>query len=121
MIDILITANIFIHDFASAMFIAGIILLAILVSEVERQRSKETLSLYRSVSKKFSPLILISLVLIFICGFFRLLYYDYQIPDDFAQTRVNLLMIKHILLSIIVGYGIYLHFKLRKQLKNIIN
>ena len=48
------------------------------------------------------------------------LHFSYMVYD-FAQARVNILMIKHILLSIIVGYGIYLHFKLRKQLKNIIN
>lgn len=119
MFDILITVNTFVHDFASAMFLAGVIILAILAKEVEKQRSKETLELYRSVSRKFSPLILISLVLIIICGVVRLLTYDYQVPGDFAQTRVNILVIKHILLSIIVGYGIYLHFKLKKRLNDI--
>lgn len=119
MIDILITVNTFVHDFASAMFLAGVIILAILAKEVEKQQSKETLGLYRTVSGKFSPLILISLVLIIICGVIRLIYYDYQIPADFARTRVNILVIKHILLSVIVGYGIYLHFKLKKRLNDI--
>lgn len=52
-------------------------------------------------------------------GLFRLLYYNYQMPDDFAQTRVTILIIKHILLFIVVGYGIYLHFKLTKRLDDV--
>ena len=121
MIDILITVNTFVHDFASAMFIAGVIILVILAKEVEKRQSKETLELYRSVFGKFSPLILISLVLIIICGVVRLVYYDYQVPADFARTRVDILVIKHILLSVIVGYDIYLHFKLKKRLNDVID
>ena len=121
MIELLITINNFAHDFVSAIFIAGIILLVILAREVEKHQSSETLALYSSVSRKFSPLILISLVLIFVFGYFRLLTYDYQMPDNFAQSRVNILIIKHILLLGIVGYGAYLHFKLMKRFDDVIN
>lgn len=115
MLEILITINNFAHDFVSALFIAGIILLIILAREVEKHKTAETISLYRSVSRKFSPLIFISLVLIFVLGFFRYLTYDYTFSESFARTRINILIIKHLILLCIVGYGIYLHFKLTKE------
>lgn len=115
MLEILITINNFAHDLVSALFIAGIILLIILAREVEKHKTAETIYLYRSVSRKFSPLILISLVLIFVLGFFRYLTYDYTFPESFARTRVNILIIKHLILLGIVGYGVHLHFKLVKK------
>lgn len=63
----------------------------------------------------------IGIVYIVRLHFFSLLYYDYKISYNFGQTRVDILMIKHVLLFIIVIYGLYFHFKLKKQLRNINN
>ena len=48
------------------------------------------------------------------------LHFSYVIYD-FARTRVDILMIKHILLFITVCYGIYLHLKLKNQFNGVNN
>ena len=48
------------------------------------------------------------------------LYFSYMVYD-FARTRVDILMIKHILLFITVCYSIYLHLELKNQFNGVNN
>ena len=119
MLDILIITNGFMHDFASAMFLACIIVVMMLAKEAERSNHPEVLKFYRVVFKKFSIVIIVSLVLIIIFGIIRLLTYDdyLSITQDSGSLRVNIIAVKHIILFAVFGYGYYLHMKLQKKLK----
>jgi len=119
MLDILIIINGFMHDFASAMFLACIIVVMMLAKEAERSNHPEVLKFYRIIFKKFSIVIIASLVLIIIFGIVRLLTYDYylSIAQDSGSLRVNIIAVKHVILFAVFGYGYYLHMKLQKKLK----
>lgn len=119
MLDTLIIINGFMHDFASAMFLACIIMVMMLAKEAERSNHPEVLKFYRTIFNKFSIIIIASLVLIIIFGIVRLLTYDEYllIIQDSGSLRVNIIAVKHIILFAVFGYGYYLHMKLQKRLK----
>ena len=119
MLDTIIIINGFMHDFASAMFLACIIMVMILAKEAERSDHPEVLKFYRIIFKKFSIIIIASLVLIIIFGIIRLLTYNeyLSIIQDSGSLRVNIIAVKHIILFAVFGYGYYLHMKLQKRLK----
>lgn len=120
MLNTIIIINGFMHDFASAMFLACLIMVLILAKEAERSSHPEVLKFYHRIFKKFSIIIIASLVLVIVFGIIRLLTYDdyLSIIQDSGSLRVNIIAVKHIILFAVFGYGYYLHMKLQKRLKH---
>lgn len=120
MLDILLTVNNFLHDFASGLWLATLLVLYLLfkyISQISDEAAKESL---RGVFETVFILTLVSLGAIIITGVPRLLTYNYyiqrgsQAPPGFF-SRENLLIGKHILLFVVYGIGTWWAFRLKNR------
>lgn len=118
--DTLIVVNNFIHDFAAALWLGGMLLIIILSGEVKREGASAPIrKFFLQTTKKFSQIIVVSTVVIFLSGVIRTFTYRYYAgPMDFAATRINALIIKHIILIILVALTFYIKQRLVQKWKS---
>lgn len=115
----LVELNRYLHDFASALFFAGSLLIYILWRESPRgERSSETREALAGVSGKMWYLTVPSLVIALASGGVRAATFaEYEYVGEVTGSIITLLVVKHVLYTAIAGWGIRVHWKARSGAK----
>lgn len=121
MLDILLTVNNFLHDFASGLWLASLLVLYLLVKySKEANSGKVVARILQRIFNFIFVLLLTSLVIIILSGAIRLLTYDYYttrvVTMTFGLTERTLLIGKHIFLLAFYGTGTWFAFRLRRKI-----
>jgi len=108
--NILAVINDFIHDFASAMWVAALIALY-LINRVNKPIGTE--EFFFKFKKEFFYLGLIALAVTLLTGAGRMYTYSASpLGKDYEKTRKKLLITKHIIGFIIYGAGTYWQYRM---------
>lgn len=94
----------FLHDFAAGCW-AATVLVIYLLDRIPDNALAETLT---SIKKDFFHISLVCVAIVFLAGIGRTFTYISNVyGEDAEKTRRKMLMIKHVILSLVFGSGIY--------------
>lgn len=113
-IQILLTVNRYLHDFAAAMWVSVILILYILDKEAGAKKDVIPLEFMVRVYRKLNVLFWISFFFIFFCGTVRAITYrQFEWDEKMGLSQIWLLLIKHIIffLMLILGFFFWCKFK----------
>jgi len=115
----LVELNRYLHDFTSALFFAGSLLIYLVWRESRRDgRSAETRNALASVAGKMWYLTIPSLVIALASGAVRAATFTkYEYVGEVTNSIITLLVVKHILYTAVVAWGIWVHWKARSGAK----
>lgn len=100
--------NNYFHDLATALLMTSGLAAFYLAKSVESAKSKEAISLFANLFKKFTLLGRVAFIWILVAGAIRLAAFNnYEWQDAVGKNQVPALIVKHLLLFAVVGTGIY--------------
>lgn len=115
-LGILIMLNNYLHDFAAGIVLAVAIGVYLLAKQVGKRRSPETEELFQRVYQAFAKITFGGLVVIFLGGIVRTIFYrQYEWAPAAGAGQVPALLIKHVLLFAGVIFALYLQFVRARQ------
>jgi uncharacterized membrane protein len=118
MTSILVMLNNYMHDFATALVVVCSYAMLLLVRYAEKNSSRETTSMVLSIYPKMLHLTAGSFIFLILAGVVRSFTYEnYEWAEAAGRGQIAALMIKHVLLFILFGYGIYLWVKVYRRVK----
>jgi uncharacterized membrane protein len=114
---LLVDLNGFLHDFTSALFFCGSILLWFLLRESRRDGVlPETRQALSRLARKLWSVTLPSLIVALATGGVRAATFaEYEYAGEITGTIVTALVVKHIVFTAFVAWGIWVHWKMRKS------
>jgi len=119
-LPIIIMLNNYLHDLATALLFTSGFVLMCLYKWIINKDSKPYLDIYVKLFHVLTKLGLASLVWIFLGGIPRVIFFSkYEWWNAVSKGIILALTIKHIIMFLLVGTGIYLWIRLRKQLQKI--
>ena len=108
MLAILIVMNNYFHDVATAMLSSLCLLLLIIYRHVDEQSSAEQVQLFLTIYSEFTRYAKIALAWIILGGIPRTLAFkDYEWLPALGKGIVPALIVKHVLMFTLVGFGLY--------------
>lgn len=118
MASILVMLNNYMHDFATALVVVCSYAMLLLVRYAEKKGSQETAAMVLSIYPKMLHLTAGSFIFLIFAGVIRsFTYKSYEWAEAAGRGQVVALMIKHVILFILFGYGIYLWVKVYRRIK----
>lgn len=113
---LLVDLNGFLHDFTSALFFCGSILLWFLLRELSRGSVlPETGQALSRLARKLSSVTLPSLIIALATGGVRAATFaEYEYTGEITGAIITALVVKHIVFTAFVACGIWVHWKMRK-------
>lgn len=111
--DTLIITNSFLHDMSTGLWIGALIVMELAFDKATSQQNPLITAFSQDIFQKLWSWSVLSLVVMLLTGgarAFTLKYYGWS--GDIARGRKSLLIIKHIILAIILGVGIYLQISI---------
>lgn len=114
----LIDINRYLHDFASAVWVCGSILLWMMLREARREGiSTETAGVLVRLGARFQVLTIPALLITLATGGVRAATFaKYEYVGEITSSVVTGLIVKHILFAVVVGWGIWVHWKTRTSI-----
>ena len=117
---LLVLLNNFMHDFSAAGWLFGSVILWALLRKAEPDSKNEPILI--DILKLDMFLMRLSLVGIVVFGLVRTLAYKtYEWNPQAGDGQIDLLIIKHILLTFVFAYGVWFYFKAKKLIKRDMN
>ncbi len=115
MIKELIEMNRYLHDFTSALWVCGSILLWMLRRELMRtELSSETRTVLARLVGKLFPITLTALAVTLASGGIRALTFaEYEHVGAITTLTIVTLVVKHVAFTAFVAWGLWIHWQLR--------
>lgn len=119
MISVLVMLNNYFHDFATALVVVTTFGMMCLIKRVEATGSRDSKELVVNLYPRMVHLAGGSVVFVFFAGIIRsFTYKQYEWHDAVASGQVTALIIKHIVLTFLFAYGIYLWLRVYRKIKS---
>ena len=117
-IGIMIMLNNYFHDFATSLVVVSTFGMKALINFLEARKSPNTASIVVALYPKMVHMAGSSLVFVFFAGIIRAFTFEnYEWNHAVTNGQVEALLIKHVILFILFGYGIALWIKVHKKVK----
>lgn len=118
MLSILVMLNNYLHDFATALVVVSTYAMLLMVRYAETSAARETKQMVLDLYPRMVHLAGGSVVFVFIAGIVRAFTYrDYEWHGAVETGQVTALMVKHVLLFVLFGYGLYLWLVVYRRIK----
>lgn len=121
MIPILIIMNNYFHDLAAAFFLSSAIIIFIFVKSVERDGRNEVVDFFKNNYNKFIKILRFAAIWIIVGGIIRAVFFmKYEWLPAGGKGLIPAIIVKHILIFILIGLGIFMWKNLFKRIDRII-
>ncbi|OGP34317.1 MAG: hypothetical protein A2X87_01415 [Deltaproteobacteria bacterium GWC2_42_51] len=118
MISILVMLNDYFHDFATAVVIVLSYTMMLLVRYVQKDIQKDSIAFLFAIYPKAVHISGGLVILLLMAGIVRAFTYSqYEWNQMVGNDQVWLIIVKHIVMFSVFGYGLYLWVKMHKVLK----
>lgn len=115
---ILVMLNNYFHDFATAMVVVSSYIMHIMVRYAEKKPERNIREMVLSIYPKMLHLTAGSFIFLLFAGVIRTFTFkEFEWMEAAGRGQVVALMLKHILLFILFGYGIYLWIGVHRKVK----
>lgn len=119
-IAVLVMLNNYFHDFATAMVVVSSYIMLLMVRYAERNGSRDIREMVLAVYPKMLHVTAGAFIFLIFAGVIRTFTYkEFEWMEAAGRGQVIALMIKHAILFVLFGYGIYLWGIVRKRIKAI--
>lgn len=121
MLAIVIMINNYLHDLAAALLVASAVLMVIILKVAVRYESgQKNVELVVAIYQKVTRIALFSLGWIILGGIPRTIFFKrYEWWDAAGKGIVPVLLVKHALMFSLVGLGLILWLKVKKEISRI--
>jgi len=117
-IGIMIMLNNYFHDFATSLVVVSTFGMKALITFLEAKKSPDIANIVTSLYPKMVHMAGSSVVFVFFAGIIRAFTFkDFEWNHAVENGQVMALMIKHVILFILFGYGIALWVKVHKKVR----
>lgn len=115
---ILVMLNNYFHDFATAMVVVSSYIMLLMVNYAEKKDSSDIRGMVLAVYPKMLHVTAGSFIFLLFAGVIRTFTYkDYEWMEAAGRGQVAALSIKHVILFVLFGYGIYLWVRVHRKIK----
>lgn len=112
--------NNYMHDFATALVVVCSFIMTTMIKYAERNGGADSKRMITGIYPKMLHLTAGSFIFLLFAGVIRsFTYQEYEWMEAAGRGQVAALMIKHVLLFILFGYGIYLWVRVHGKVKAI--
>ena len=112
---VLIDLNRYLHDFTSALWVAGSILIWVMMKEASKpDAGQETIGVLTRLIAQVRSMTIPCLVITLCSGGVRAFTFEeHEVVGDITTPIIITLIIKHIAFTAVVSWGIWVHWKSR--------
>jgi uncharacterized membrane protein len=121
LLGVFIMMNNYFHDVATALLAASGIVVWVIVKRYDSTaKTQETTEYFLRIYKSSTKLAKISLAWILIGGIPRTIFYkEFEWANAVGKSQVPALIVKHILVFIFLGIGVYIWIKINRRVKEL--
>ncbi len=116
MISVLVMLNNYFHDFATSLVVVSTFGMLSLIKFLEAKGGDDSKNIILALYPKMVHMAGASVIFVFVAGIVRAFTYkEYEWNHAVQSGQVLALMVKHVILFILFGYGMYLWLKVHKK------
>lgn len=120
MLGIFIMMNNYFHDVATGLLAASGMALWFIMHRLDANANAETVRYFLRIYENMSKVAKFSLYWILIGGIPRTIFYkDFEWSTAVAHAQVPAIIVKHVIVFAIVGFGAHIWIRFNKQVKDI--
>lgn len=121
LLGVFIMMNNYFHDVATALLAASGVVIWVIVKRYDSAaKTQETTEYFLRIYKSSTKLAKISLAWILIGGIPRTIFYkEFEWANAVGKNQIPALIVKHILVFIFVGIGVYIWIKTNRRVKEL--
>ncbi len=121
LLGVFIMMNNYFHDVATALLAASGVVIWVIVKRYDSAaKTQETTEYFLRIYKSSTKLAKISLAWILIGGIPRTIFYkEFEWANAVGKSQVPALIVKHILVFIFLGIGVYIWIKINRRVKEL--
>lgn len=121
LLGVFIMMNNYFHDVATALLAASGVVVWVIVKRYDSAaKTQETTEYFLRIYKSSTKLAKISLAWILIGGIPRTIFYkEFEWANAVGKSQVPALIVKHILVFIFLGIGVYIWIKINRRVKEL--
>lgn len=120
-LPVLIMMNNYFHDVATALLAASAVLMLVILRVTAKMKTEnESVELVVSIYRKVTKLALVSVIWIILGGIPRTIFFKrYEWWDAAGKGIIPALLVKHALMFMLVGVGIILWLRVKKEISRL--
>lgn len=120
-LGVAIMMNNYFHDVATALLAASGAAMWIMYRHYEKMDEPKPTPYFAALFRSMSRLAVFSLVWILLGGVPRVVFYtEFEWANAAGRSQVPALVVKHVLMFVLVGGGLYAWHQIRKRLKPVV-